>query len=75
MISSPYLLFKSKPRDKDEAYGKTRISFPLNVYLWENELLEVLPCFKEPKYSPVKAIVFHTKITSKFYGETYAVTE
>jgi hypothetical protein len=43
------------------------------VYVWEDELLEVLPCIAQPKYPPVKAIEFHTGITSKFYGDDYAV--
>jgi hypothetical protein len=44
------------------------------VYVWEDEVLEVLPCTGAPKYPPVKAIEFHTSITSKFYGDGYAVT-
>jgi hypothetical protein len=43
------------------------------VYVWEDELLEVLPGLGEPKYAPVKAIAFHTRSTSKFYGDGYAV--
>ena len=50
-----------------------RVSFATNVYLWEDELLEVLPGLGEPKYPPVKAITFHTRSTSKFYGDDYAV--
>lgn len=50
-----------------------RISFPLAVYVWEEEILEVLPGLGKPKYDPVKAITFHTKSTSKFYGDDYAV--
>lgn len=64
----------SKPRDPRQRVG-TRVSFPMAVYLWENEMLEVLPCIANPKYPPVKAIQFHTSITSKFYGDGYAVTE
>jgi isopenicillin N synthase-like dioxygenase len=52
-----------------------RVSFPMAVYLWEDELLEVLPGLGAPKYEPVKALHFHTKITSKYYGDDYAVTE
>ena len=37
------------------------------------ELLEVLPGLGEPRYPPVKAINFHTRSTSKFYGDDYAV--
>jgi len=62
----------SKPRDP-HARRETRTSFPMAVYLWEDEMLEVLPCIAEPKYPPVKAIHFHTSITSKFYGDDYAV--
>jgi isopenicillin N synthase-like dioxygenase len=61
-----------KPRDAAQR-GRTRVSFPMAVYVWEDELLEVLPCIAEPKYPPVKAIEFHTGITSKFYGDDYAV--
>ena len=64
----------SKPRDPAQRQS-TRVSFPMAVYLWENEMLEVLPCIVNPKYPPVKAIQFHTTITSKFYGDGYAVKE
>jgi len=61
-----------KPRDA--AQRRTpRVSFPMAVYVWEDELLEVLPCIAGPKYPPVRAIEFHTAITSKFYGDGYAV--
>ena len=49
------------------------MSFPTNVYLWEDEVLEVLPGLGEPRYEPIKAITFHTRSTSKFYGDEYAV--
>ncbi|MGH7554496.1 MAG: 2OG-Fe(II) oxygenase family protein, partial [Longimicrobiales bacterium] len=62
----------SKPRDPAQR-TTARISFPMAVYVWEDELLEVLPCIDNPKYPPVKAIEFHTSITSKFYGDGYAV--
>ena len=62
----------SKPRDP-AMRRETRVSFPMAVYLWEEEMLEVLPCIDTPKYEPVKAINFHTSITSKFYGDDYAV--
>jgi isopenicillin N synthase-like dioxygenase len=58
----------------DGSYRDTaRISFPMAVYVWEDEILEVLPGLGEPKYEPVKAITFHTRSTSKFYGDDYAV--
>jgi isopenicillin N synthase-like dioxygenase len=50
-----------------------RVTFPIAVYLWEDELLEVLPGLGTPKYEPIKAITFHTRSTSKFYGDGYAV--
>lgn len=62
----------SAPRDAAER-RRPRTSFPLNVYLWEDELLEVLPGLPAPRYPPVRAVVFHTRSTSKFYGDGYAV--
>lgn len=62
----------SKPRDPAQRHAP-RVSFPMAVYLWEEEMLEVLPCIADAKYPPVKAIEFHTGITSKFYGDDYAV--
>ncbi len=50
-----------------------RVSFPIAVYVWEDEILDVLPGLGEPKYEPIKAITFHTRSTSKFYGDDYAV--
>lgn len=50
-----------------------RISFPIAVYVREDEILEVLPGLGEPRYEPIKAITFHTRSTSKFYGDDYAV--
>jgi len=52
-----------------------RISMPMAIYLWEDEVLEVLPGLGPPKYPPVKALPFHTRITSKYYGDDYAVNE
>jgi len=54
-------------------YSKARISFPMAVYVWEDEILEVLPGLGPAHYKPVSAIKFHTAITSKYYGEEYAV--
>ena len=53
--------------------SEPRVSFPIAVYVWEDELLEVLPGLGEPNYEPVRAIAFHTRSTSKFYGDEYAV--
>jgi isopenicillin N synthase-like dioxygenase len=52
---------------------QARVSFPIAVYVWEDEILEVLPGLGEPHYPPIKAITFHTRSTSKFYGDDYAV--
>ena len=54
-------------------YGRPRISIPMAVYVWEDEILEVLPGLGQPKYEPISGIKFHTKITSKYYGDDYAV--
>jgi isopenicillin N synthase-like dioxygenase len=61
-----------KPTDGSHL-ARPRVSFPTNVYLWEEEVLEVLPGLGEPRYPPIKAITFHTRSTSKFYGDGYAV--
>jgi len=62
----------SAPKEQSQ-YSKTRVSFPMAVYVWEEEILQVLPELENPKYPPVSAIEFHTKITSKYYGDDYAV--
>jgi isopenicillin N synthase-like dioxygenase len=64
----------SPPRDEAQRL-EPRVSFPMAVYLWEDELLEVLPGLTPPKYEKIKALHFHTRSTSKFYGDDYAVTE
>ncbi|HYX46536.1 MAG TPA: 2OG-Fe(II) oxygenase family protein [Sphingomicrobium sp.] len=61
-----------KPTDGSHVM-RPRVSFPVAVYFWENEVLEVLPGLGVPKYEPIKAIAFHTRSTSKFYGDDYAV--
>lgn len=61
-----------KPADGSHT-NTPRVSFPMAVYVWEDEVLEVLPGLETPKYEPVKAITFHTRSTSKFYGDDYAV--
>jgi len=63
-----------KPRDP-ALRRRGRVSFPMAIYLWEEEILEVLPGLGEPHYPPVKALEFHTRTTSKYYGDDYAVTE
>jgi isopenicillin N synthase-like dioxygenase len=62
----------SPPRDPARR-REPRVSFPMAVYVWEDERLDVLPGLGEPKYPSVKAIEFHTRTTSKLYGDDYAV--
>jgi isopenicillin N synthase-like dioxygenase len=62
----------SKPRDQ-AMRGEARVSFPMAVYVWEDEVLEVLPGLPNPRYEPIQALQVHTRITSKFYGDGYAV--
>jgi isopenicillin N synthase-like dioxygenase len=64
----------SKPRDPS-LRTRTRVSFPMAVYVWEDALLEVLPGLPDPKYEPIKAITFHTRTTAKFYGDGHTVEE
>jgi isopenicillin N synthase-like dioxygenase len=61
-----------KPRDGSHL-ARARVSFPIAVYVRENEVLEVLPGLGPPRYEPIRAIAFHTRSTSKFYGDDYAV--
>ncbi|MDT8450043.1 MAG: 2-oxoglutarate and iron-dependent oxygenase domain-containing protein [Wenzhouxiangellaceae bacterium] len=61
----------ARPRDP-EAMTRARTSFPMAIYVWEDEILEVLPETGEPKYPPILAEDFHTRITSKYYGDDYA---
>jgi isopenicillin N synthase-like dioxygenase len=62
----------SPPRAPGER-RQPRVSVPMAIYLWEDEVLEVLPGLQPPKYEPIKAVHFHTRITSKYYGDDYAV--
>ena len=62
----------SPPRD-EALRRQPRVSFPMAVYVWEDEMLEVLPGLGAPRYEPIRAIEFHTRTTSKFYGDDYAV--
>lgn len=61
----------SKPATK-KLFTKPRISLPMAIYIWEEEILEVLPGLENPKYAPISAVKFHTNITSKYYGDDYA---
>jgi isopenicillin N synthase-like dioxygenase len=61
-----------KPSDGSQTRAP-RVSFPMAVYVWEDEVLEVLPGLGTPKYEPITAIAFHTRSTAKFYGNDYAV--
>ena len=62
----------SPPRELAQR-RQPRVSLPMAIYLWEDEVLEVLPGLGPAKYEPIKAIHFHTRITSKYYGDDYAV--
>jgi isopenicillin N synthase-like dioxygenase len=53
--------------------ARTRVSFPLNVYLPEDEVLAVLPGLGPARYEPVRALEFHTRTTAKYYGDDHAV--
>lgn len=61
----------SKPVNREQ-FIKPRVTFPMAVYVWEEEILEALPGLGKPKYAPIPAIKFHTRTTSKFYGDEYA---
>ncbi len=61
----------SKPM-KPKSFSEPRITFPMAVYVWEEEVLEVLPGLGKPKYGPISAVKFHTQTTSKYYGDDYA---
>jgi len=60
----------SKPSNKT-MFGKPRITIPMAIYTWEQEILEVLPCCGESKYEHIDSETFHTRITSKYYGDDY----
>jgi isopenicillin N synthase-like dioxygenase len=62
----------SQPRQV-EAMSRPRVSFPMAIYVWEDEVLTVLPGLGEAKYPPISAISFHTGATAKYYGDDYAV--
>ena len=64
----------SKPQDAS-LFGTARVSIPMAVYVWEEEMLEVLPNTGEPRYEPISAVQFHTRTTSKYYGDDYAVDD
>ena len=66
----------SRPKDREQ-WGLARTSFPFAVYVWEEELLEVLPelvPLKTPAYPPIKAVDFHVAAMSKYYGDDYKKT-
>jgi isopenicillin N synthase-like dioxygenase len=71
----PSTTHRVSPPANLEMDGRPRVSMPMAIYVWEDEILEVLPGTGDPKYPPVSAINFHTAITSKYYGDDYAVTE
>ena len=69
----PSTTHRVSPPRQEESQSAPRVSIPKAVYVREEELLEVLPGLGPPKYEPVSAIRFHTRITSKYYGDEYAV--
>ncbi|MFT5141036.1 MAG: isopenicillin N synthase-like dioxygenase [Rhodothermales bacterium] len=71
----PSTTHRVSPPVNSEMTALPRVSMPMAIYVWEDEILEVLPGTGEPKYPPISAIKFHTAITSKYYGDDYAVTE
>lgn len=67
------------PPAESDADGLCRTSFPLNVYLDEDDVLDAAELTKygkvgEPRYKPVRAEDFHLAITSKYYGDKYKET-
>ena len=69
----PSTTHRVSPPADPAARSMLRVSLPMAIYVWEEEILEVLPGLGEPKYEPISAIRFHTHITSKYYGDDYAV--
>ena len=63
----------ARPQVRHDA-ARPRVSFPMAVYVWEDEILDVLPGLGQPKYPPIRAEDFHTRITSKYYGDDYSQT-
>ena len=64
----------SRPQDPT-MWRVPRTSFPFAVYLWEQEVLEVLPQLKQaPHYPPISAIDFHVGAMAKYYGDDYRQT-
>ena len=68
----PSTTHRVSPPIDSNLMGKPRISFPMAIYIWEDEILEVLPNLKNPKYESIRAEKFHTSITSKYYGDDYS---
>ncbi len=68
----PSTTHRVSPPLEPNLMGKPRISFPMAIYVWEDEILEVLPGIGDPKYEPIRAEKFHTSITSKYYGDEYS---
>lgn len=69
----PSTTHRVSPPSDPALCNQPRTSFPMAVYIREDEMLEVLPGLGPPKYQPIRVIEFHTGITSKFYGDDYAV--
>jgi isopenicillin N synthase-like dioxygenase len=60
----------SQPQDPG-VMKNPRVSLPMAIYVWEDEILDVLPGLGSPHYEPIRAEDFHTRITSKYYGDDY----
>ena len=68
----PSTTHRVSPPVESELTNEIRVSFPMAIYVWEDEILEVLPNLENPKYEPIRAEKFHTSITSKYYGDEYS---
>ena len=71
-VTSSFGRTRSKPR-QPEAKRAARVSAPLNIYLWEDTTLRVLPHLaaagEGAGYGPINARRFHTTITEKYYPD------
>jgi isopenicillin N synthase-like dioxygenase len=68
----PSTTHRVSPPVESELTNEIRVSYPMAIYVWEDEILEVLPNLENPKYEPIRAEKFHTSITSKYYGDEYS---
>lgn len=49
------------------------IFFFMVVYIWEDELLEVLLGLENLKYEFILVVKFYINIISKYYGDDYVI--